>query len=164
MAVKIINIEALEETEIQVEFFDSQKVRVQLAGGDYKPALGCLIFVNDEEHDSGENEELVEAAIDAAEKFAASQLAENFTDHALGFNAAFNNNSFCLRVENESDAAQIVSEAHSYNDYDEAFEILKSFDSESAGWAFVNQFKTDEHHDFVGLKAMLHAIKKEANK
>lgn len=153
--------ENIEDATISVEFSTDDKVDVQLAGGEYKSGLGCLIFINGEELICGEDEQLSymeDAAIAAAETFVRSELTEKFIKKSLPFNCAINNQSYYLRVNQEDGSASIIREPHHHNDYDVSVEVLKTFEQEEQAWVYIKSFSTSEYHDFQGLNNMLQGL------
>ena len=155
--------ESLEEATITVEFSTGDTVSVQHTGGEHKPSLGCLIFFNDEEasQDTEQEEYMCQAAIEAAEKYYEDRLENELEDHSLPFNCSMNNDSYYLRVAKESGESVIISRGQYHNDLQSRIKNLKTFDNEKDAWEFINSFKTDDHHDFTGLNAMLNNIQLE---
>lgn len=146
----------IDDWMIAVEFDSGAVVNVQFAGGDYKPSMGCECFAESGAEDiSG----LVDAAIDAASSFVEDETESRFTVCDLGFNSDFCGVSFFLRVESDGEGeAHVVAEESVYDAYKPRLQVLKSFDSKEAALDFASGFRTDEHYDAAGLKAMLDEI------
>ena len=138
--------EIIENATITVEFVSKEKVHVQLAGGHYKPSLGCTT--------SESKEAIIESAIEAAEKFVAD-LQEEYEIHQLGFNCDINNTTYYLRTHEDDDCAQLIAEMHSYDEYRPAIRLLQEWEDLGSAWEFIIPFKTGDHHDYQGLHDML---------
>lgn len=153
--------ESIDDATITVFYSTGDHVDVQLSGGEHKSSLGCLVFLNNTEHgcdDCEQNKFMVDNAVKLAEKFVMEESEKLYETHELPFNCAMNSTSFYLRVNNETDEAQIITENHYNNELSANHRVLKTYENENQAWKEIDSYRTGEHHDFKGLNALLVAI------
>lgn len=143
---------------IRVTFDSGDIVDVQMNACEYKPSLGAIVTLNDEEDYDDSKQDLIDKAIEAAEKHEKERIKKGFTGVELPFNCSMNNTSYLLLIDNDDGAAHLISEGHYNDDYSPAFGVIKSFIDKEEALQFINGFKTNEHHDFKGLNDMLNSI------
>lgn len=150
--------EDIVDSLIRVTFDSGDVVDIQMNAGEYKSGLGAIVTLNDEEDYDDSRQDLIDKAIEVAEKHEKERIETGFTRVDLPFNIPLNNRDYMLLIDNDDGAAHLIAEGHYNDDYSPAFGVIKSFIDKEEALKFCNSFKTNEYHDFKGLMDMLSSI------
>jgi hypothetical protein len=133
--------------------------------GEYEIQNGCWITTTGEDMEFSKNEQLMFDAYDVigeAEKHVKKLINARYKMHDAGFNCAINSCNLYVREDKENSTFDIVSIDSSHNsacDYGQGMTVHSSgYDSLAEAMKYLNQFKTDDHHDFTGLSNAFDAL------
>ena len=159
-----------ENTESDVEvkaIVDKEEVEVtfhvQLSCGKYESQNGCWITTTWEDLEFDEDEEIVfnlakDEIINAAEAAFHRLMNDKYIDYDTNFNCALNDCNLVAREKKETRKVTLVminSSHNSVSDYGSKEEERETFNNIDEAMKFLEQFRTDDHHDFAGLHAYL---------
>jgi hypothetical protein len=153
--------DAIEDSTVTVTF-SNKELHVQLTDGEFK--TDSCVFDEDGDlglsNDDDESNRMYDLAIAAAELFVEKITQNLYELKDIGFNISNNGESLYIRINKDSNQAQIVSEQDTSSPFQKDSQILKTFESEAEANEFIDSFRTDTYEDFAGLQALkqtLHA-------
>lgn len=154
---------------IEIEGIEQElSFNVQLLCGEYLPQMHCQIHNEngDQSDEFSEIESLVfekagDDIIELAEKLARNYEEETYEYIDARFKCSINSQSLYIRVNKYDETATLVVfyDDHNANDYSIKYGEREIFDNKEEALEYLEQFRTDDYHDFRGLNNYLSSDK-----
>lgn len=139
---------------------------IQTVDGVYLPQMGCEILEDVGGYSTSdlydENPKMYSAMIEAAEAFMSEQEAENIEYSNAGFNCSIANQSAYIKHDKEKGCYTIIITNDDFNRTSYSTPVAvesEAFDTLDEANAYLDQFRTSEHHDVQGLSALISELK-----
>jgi len=161
----ILNV-TTEEYGVDVEVEsngNTETFTVQLTDNKHRSDLGCWITTNisDGDIDPADYPDFdIDEIIEAAEKNAANEFTDNFTESDIEFNCAINSCAVVMRTNNEDSTVELIIKDSGYiGDYQRLYkETGVTFDTEKEALEYADKFRTGEHQDCPGLHHFMQSL------